>query len=168
MKFLLLFAMLSCSSLNKTPEHKLVKVGTKLNTYRESQAAAIDTKKPVTKDTFKVTCMPVGKRIKKLKMQKGITVKQASHKNRNPKNAVPEKFKQYYDQFLSNPKLDHMLVKVDNKEYALKRIPYVESCSACHGDFNSRPTFVKKKYSQDKAHSFKAGDLRGIYIISDK
>lgn len=164
MKFILLLTLVSCSVINTNTDHKLVKIGTKLNTYRESQASAIDLKQKVDFTTFKNTCMPVGKRIKKYG-KKGIIIKQVSHKNRNPKNFVSKEFEIYYKDFLKNPKLDHMLVSVDDKKYALKRIPYVESCSACHGDKSKRPDFVKKKYKNDKAHGFKVGDLRGIYII---
>lgn len=168
MKILLpLFLLISCANINKNADHKLVKVGTGLNNYRESLAAAIDPTKPVTKQTFKVTCMPVGKRIKKL-AKKGIIVKQVSHKNRNPKNSVPAEFESYYKEFLKNPKLDHKLVMLDHKEYALKRITVQQSCLACHGDVAKRPMFIKKKYKNDKAHSFQAGDLRGIYIISTR
>lgn len=168
MKLIILLFFISCQSqsLNKYTDHKLVKVGSDLNLYREALSSGIDVNKPVTKQVFKVTCMPVGKRIKKLKKRKGITVRQVSHKNRNPKNIVPESFNEYYQEFLNNPKLDHKIIKIDKKEYALKRITTQESCLSCHGNKEARPKFVKKKYKADKAHSFKSGELRGIYIIS--
>lgn len=169
MKYFLMILMLSsCQShmINGNSNDELVNVGTGLNIYRESLSHGIDTTKPITKNVFKVTCMPVGKRIKKLKIKKGITVKQVSHKNRNQKNSVPSKFSSYYQEFVNTAKLDHKIINVENHKYALKRITVQESCLACHGSKESRPKFVKKKYSKDKAHSFKAGDLRGIYIIS--
>lgn len=168
MKFLILLMLFSCQSklINKNTDHALVKVGSSLNNYRESLAAGIDTSKPITKNVFKVTCMPVGKRIKKLKIKKGITVKQVSHKNRNPSNNIPTRFEKYYQEFLDNSILDHKVVIIDSKDYALKRITTQQSCLSCHGNKELRPNFVKKKYKSDKGHSFKAGDLRGIYIIS--
>lgn len=165
-----LFFLFSCQhkAINQNTNHSLVKVGTRLNEYRESLASGVNKLKKIDKNVFKSTCMPVGKKIKKLKLKKAVVVKQISHKNRNPNNIVPNTFEKYYQEFLNNSKLDHKLVVVNKKEYALKRIPVQESCLACHGDYKNRPKFIKKKYLKDKAHSFQVGDLRGVYLISNQ
>ena len=168
--FFILSFLFSCqhNSINQNSNHSLVNVGTGLNEYRESLASGIKKFKKIDKSVFKNTCMPVGKRIKKLKSKKGIVVKQVSHKNRNPNNSVPSAFEEYYQEFIKNSKLDHKVIVVNKKEYALKRIPVQESCLACHGDYKNRPNFIKKKYPKDKAHSFQVGDLRGVYLISNQ
>jgi len=56
---------------------------------------------------------------------------------------------------------------INKKSYARYVRPiFVEpACLSCHGEKNKRPAFVKKKYPEDLAYGFKAGDLRGIIEV---
>ena len=166
MHFIVLFLLvLSCQTPPQGKKSALFKMGDDLNQYRESLAVNTRAFKTIDENVFKVTCMPVGKRIKKIKQTKNITIKQISHKNRNPSNIVPEGLKSYYAEFLNNPQLNHLLVTYEGKELAMVRISVRIDCLVCHGHQSQLPDFIKKNYPQDKAHSFKDGDLRGVYLI---
>jgi hypothetical protein len=163
----LIFVTSACQSIKKESSQAspLVQEGHALNNYRESLSSGIKQFKKIDFDVFKVTCMPVGARIKKLQDQKDITVKQISHKNRNPNNHVPKDFMSYYQAFLDSPDLQETTFEFNKQDYAMVRIPVQESCLACHGEQKSRPQFIKEKYPNDLAHSFQVGDLRGVYLI---
>jgi hypothetical protein len=159
-----LIFLLSLVSLSISAEDKLAKVGHDLNLLRNNMSKTLVNKKEITPQDFQNTCGMVGKKIKALG-ETGIKVKQLSHKNRNPDNAVTAEIVDYYSQFQNNTKLIDLPIILKGRNYALKRIAVEQSCLKCHGAENLRPEFIKNKYPQDKAHSFKVGELRGVYLI---
>lgn len=140
-----------------------------LNVLRETLAASLANRSaPIDEATFAHTCMPIGKELKRWAQEYGYQAKQISHKNRNPKNSVPEQDRDVYALFLKNQgKNTHTSIhpsKSSTRSY-YARIPYVASCGHCHGSKESRPDFVIHKYPTDAAYGFEEGDLRGLYVI---
>lgn len=141
-----------------------------INSMRESLASTLDGRsEPITDDTFKAVCMPVGQELNKWAKDKGYTARQVSIKNRNSKNELTKSDQKNVAEFDSN---EHLKEKVIESEFEGKkglliyqRINVVTSCLHCHGEKNARPQFITTKYPQDKAYGFKVGDLRGFYSV---
>ncbi|MFW7381534.1 MAG: Tll0287-like domain-containing protein [Oligoflexus sp.] len=140
------------------------------NTMRESLAATLDERKePITEETFKQVCMPVGKALKTWGEEKGYQVKQIAAKNRNPQHALSTVDKKVFEKFLQDSELKHLEQKATigqkNGHLLYVRIPSVAACLYCHGAKDKRPAFILEKYPQDLAFDFKPGDLRGLYRV---
>lgn len=138
------------------------------NSMREGLAATLEGRSDkITEDTFKEVCMPVGEALKDWGLEKKYQVRQIAEKYRNPNNAPTPEEKNIIKLFASDPSLIRHEVRstVDgiNGTKIYVRIPVISSCLYCHGDFKSRPEFIKSKYKNDKAFGFKVGDLRGLY-----
>lgn len=155
--------ILSITLISCTPKYKNENVGQRLNQLRESMSSSIQDDEKITPKVFKRTCGSVKKRIQKYK-KRGIKVVQISHKNRNPKHAIPKHLKSTYQEFMDNSELTSKEITLKNRTSILYRINVKESCLKCHGEV--RPNFIQKKYPMDKAYDFKSGDLRGLYIIN--
>lgn len=140
-----------------------------LNVMRETLASAIPENKPVTEDTFKAVCKPVGLDFKNWAENNKVLARQLSHKNRNEMHAVPIELSKAYKEFQKDSSLEKKKIFVKMSDFEgdvyLYRIRVVSSCLGCHGEKDSRPDFVKKNYKNDKAFDFKVGDLRGIYAV---
>ncbi|MGC9524286.1 MAG: Tll0287-like domain-containing protein [Limnospira sp.] len=125
---------------------------------------------PITGQTFKEVCKPVGMQAKKLSQENGWKVKQIANKYRNPAHE-PDNLhsKMALAKFEQNPELmgfwePETLDGQPGVRY-YRRIDVEASCLGCHGAKESRPEFVKNKYPQDLAFDFKEGDLRGMYAV---
>jgi hypothetical protein len=141
-----------------------------LNQMRESLAATLDSSKSeITEQTFQAVCMPVGKELKRWGEEMGYQVKQLSHKNRNPLNALRDMDQKTYNKFQADSKLKQIEVSLNEKDLKgtayYYRIPVAQSCLHCHGEKEKRPDFIKAKYLNDKAFDFKASELRGVYWV---
>lgn len=142
-----------------------------LNKMREALASSLKktvkvTKEEITFETFKTTCMPVGKELMRWANENNLDARQISHKNRNPLNKPSKEEETIYNKFLNNPNLIKHKEESSNKYYY--RINYHNSCNSCHGTKENRPEFIQNNYPLDKAYEFKEGELRGVYVVRDK
>jgi hypothetical protein len=137
-----------------------------LNSMREGLASTLDPRKePITEETFKRVCMPVGKQLKEWSQAQGYEARQLARKNRNPQNSVTAKDQAAWDLFERDAKLIQHKSEGPAGTTAYVRIPVTAACLHCHGPKEARPDFIKKKYPEDRAYDFAAGDLRGIYAV---
>jgi hypothetical protein len=142
-----------------------------LDAMRSGLASTLESQKQEpTMQTFKEVCKPVGMRAKELGQENGWQVKQIAKKYRNPAHA-PDNLhsRMALAKFEQNPELigfweQEKLNGQDGIRY-YRRINVEASCLTCHGAKNSRPQFIKDKYSQDLAFDFEVGDLRGMYAV---
>lgn len=122
----------------------------------------------ITPETFRKVCGAVGKRVAEISKKEGVTIRHAAIKYRNPKNKATDSEAALMKRF-EEDKLKQVWdsVEKDGAGYLrLTRPIFVEkACLACHGEKDSRPAFIVKKYPEDKAYGFKTGDLRGIISI---
>ena len=141
-----------------------------INQMRESLAASLDhTKVPITEQTFKNVCAPVGQSLMSWAKSNGHEARQLSDKYRNPKNraegadllALEEFRKNKNRQFISEARTVNGVAGTQ----IYRRIDVQQNCLHCHGTASSLPEFIKTKYPTDLANGFKPGDLRGIYAI---
>ncbi len=116
----------------------------------------------ITEKTFEAVCKPVGMRLQQFAAKNGLRASQQSVKNRNPKNALDPKWKDDYRRFEKDSSL-RAITRSDGTY--LRRIQVEAACLKCHGEANDRPAFVVQKYPEDRAHGFRAGQLRGLYVI---
>lgn len=123
----------------------------------------------VTEETFKRVCGAVGKRVKEISKSEGVVIRHAAVKFRNPANAATPAEAALIESFERDPKLKAIDEEdtVDGKKYfrVTRPIRVEAACLACHGEKDSRPEFIKKKYPDDSAYGFKKGDLRGIISV---
>lgn len=122
----------------------------------------------VTAATFKAVCKPVGMRAKQIADDKKWLFRQASHKNRNPNHAANETELEAIRRFQKDRSLTSIWLQEQGRNHYFRRITVQKACLACHGSKSARPVFVQKKYPADRAFDFKAGDLRGVYHITEK
>ena len=142
-----------------------------VNTLRSQLASTLEGRtEPITPQTFQEVCKPVGMRLKQVGKKNGWQLKQIASKYRNPAHAPNDRFaKNALERFANNPNLmgfweRETLDKVEGTRY-FRRINVEASCLGCHGAKDTRPQFVKEKYSQDLAFDFRVGDLRGMYGV---
>jgi hypothetical protein len=135
----------------------------KLNSLREALVQTVEP--PVDLAKFKGACGPVGKTAKALAKRTGWTVRQVSHKNRNPKNALNVEEKKAFALFEKDPKKQKHWVSSKDGDFYFEKIVTRPKCLLCHGPKKTRPAFVEKKYPQDRAYDFKVGDIRGLYSV---
>ena len=142
-----------------------------VNTLRSQLASTLEGRtEPITPQTFQEVCKPVGMRLKQVGKKNGWQLKQIASKYRNPAHAPSDRFaKDALERFANNPNLmgfweRETLDKVEGTRY-FRRINVEASCLGCHGAKDTRPQFVKEKYSQDLAFDFRVGDLRGMYSV---
>ncbi|MFN8792534.1 MAG: DUF3365 domain-containing protein [Bdellovibrionales bacterium] len=160
---------LASPALSASLSDALVKLD-EINALRESLASTLDPKREtISEETFKRVCAPVGLALKSWAQENGIEARQISDRFRNPLHEAKGRDLSILREFKKNPERTHV---VEERIVAgvpgwqlYRRIVVRESCLHCHGHQGSRPEFIKSKYPQDKAHSFKAGDLRGLYSV---
>jgi len=141
-----------------------------VNALREALATTLDPKREtISEETFKRVCAPVGQALKGWAQEKSLVARQISDRYRNPLHQAQGRDLTILQEFKKNPERAY-LVEERTVDGVLgwqiyRRIVVRESCLHCHGSVDSRPEFIKAKYPKDKAHSFKAGDLRGLYSV---
>ena len=134
-----------------------------VNNMRESLVSGVQGEVKV--ETFKAVCQPVGMRLKKFAKENSYKIRQVSHKYRNPKHIPNPEEEKILKSMVEDKELLSLWKMSSNGFHYYRRIEVKTACLNCHGNKNKRPDFVKKKYPEDKAFGFKAGDLRGIYSI---
>jgi hypothetical protein len=107
----------------------------------------------------------------------GVTLRRATHKPRNPKNAVDEIEKAALEAFMAAlakkeaPKAQ-VITNADGSRAFLAPIVLGNPlCLQCHGTPNQdiapeTLAAIQKLYPDDKAIGFKLGDLRGLWRIT--
>jgi hypothetical protein len=142
-----------------------------LDAMRSGLASTLeDNTDPVTGETFKQVCKPVGMRAMQLSKENGWQVKQISEKYRNPahKPDTPQAT-MALAKFAENPDMigfwERETIGGQAGSRYYRRINVEASCLACHGAKGERPEFVKNNYGDDKAYNFNVGDLRGMYAV---
>ncbi|MFQ6538187.1 DUF3365 domain-containing protein [Aphanothece stagnina] len=151
---------------------KAVDLMEQLDRMRIGLAATLEgsTEEP-TLDTMKEVCMPVGRRAAAIGQENGWTVRQVATRYRNPDHAPANaQERQVIDLFSRHPQIQGLWQPAAEGQPAgvsyYRRIAMQPSCLACHGSKDSRPSFVKERYPQDRAFDFQPGDLRGMYAVS--
>jgi hypothetical protein len=123
----------------------------------------------ITADTFQNVCAPVGKSIQEWSKKTGLEAKQWALKFRNPNNEPKGELRAWLSTFEKNPELTHAVFSEKRGDQEgqlyLRRISVTEGCLKCHGPKDERPEFIRKKYPQDQAYGFKAGDFRGVLSV---
>jgi len=135
----------------------------------ERAASLIQSDKTVTPELFKEVCGAVKKRAMALARENNVRIRHAAIKNRNPEHAATDEERRLHSLFEAGSTVDGIWdeVEIEGKGYGRYVRPiFVEpACLACHGERDSRPGFIQKKYPEDRAYGFKAGDLRGIIEV---
>lgn len=108
-------------------------------------------------------------------LQKGVSIKRISLKNRNPLNAPATKNEENilksFDLLNSSGVMLRALVENSTNSYKFYKPLVIQKgvCLKCHGDENTIDKDAKalfsKKYSNDKAVGFKMGDVRGAIVV---
>lgn len=135
-----------------------------INTLRESLAQGVSGK--ATADTFAAVCKPVGMKAKAVAQENQWTFRQVSNKYRNPDNKATSAEAEAIQVFEQDKTLLSFWDDGETSASYYRRITVQESCLTCHGDMKARPDFIKEKYPEDLAHSFEAGELRGIFSVT--
>ena len=115
----------------------------------------------------------------KIAESENISIKRVSEKNRNPKNipddfelTILEKFKKLQSSKKIDTKTEHAeITHLNGKKVIryMKPIFLQNECLTCHGSSEYIPDEVNailiRKYPNDKARDYSAGDLRGAVSI---
>lgn len=165
----ILFLSMRSEAIAETVGSAIDKIN-QINLMRESLAASLDhTKEPITEQTFKNVCAPVGQSLMSWAKSQGHEVRQLSDKYRNPKNKAEGKALLAIEDFRKNKNLEFIaesrIVDGVAGTQIYRRINVQQNCLHCHGPVASLPQFIKIKYPTDLANGFKSGDLRGVYSI---
>lgn len=103
------------------------------------------------------------------------TIKRATDKPRNPQNAATAAELEYMEQFrleiASDGKVNPVIVEKGDSIHFFAPIALEAFCLTCHGTKGKDITdenyaFINAKYPEDKAISYSADDLRGVWHIS--
>lgn len=137
---------------------------------RESLAASLSQQtEPITEQTFKNVCAPVGQTLMSWAKLHGHSAQQLSDKYRNPKNKAGNSDLRAIKEFRKNKNLQILTETRTVNGVAgtqiYRRIDVQKNCLHCHGAPSSLPEFIKTKYPYDLANGFETGDLRGIYSV---
>ena len=145
------------------------KIADEITALRSVRAASLlQSDKPVTPDIFKEVCGPVKKKAMEIAAKEGLKIRHAAVKNRNPDNAASDEemsFHALFEKGAAEEVWDETMINEVRYKRYVGPIFVEPACLACHGEKEKRPAFVKKKYPEDLAHGFKAGDLRGIIEV---
>jgi len=171
--FTLLISTLSSANAEETADAeklKAKKIADEITSMRSNLAESIV--KPnvkITPKLFKSVCGVVKKRAMEQAKKKKVKIRHAAIKNRNPDHAATAEEISIHRFFSEYPDTKDIWkeITVDGKNFKRYVRPiYVEpACLACHGEKETIPDFIKKKYPEDKAFGFKEGDLRGIMEV---
>lgn len=162
-----LFFILVSLTANASDMGLVVTEVEKLNSLRETMVLSVPNEN-VDVQTFKAACGPVGVMAKKMAKENNWIFRQASHKNRNLKNATTKLEEKAIRRFKRQRELEAFWLNLNGVDHYFRRITVQKQCLSCHGAKGSRPDFVKKKYPKDKAFGFKVGGLRGLYHVYKK
>ncbi len=165
----ILFFFISHSASGETVGGAIDKIN-QINHMRESLAASLDpTKAPITEQTFKDVCAPVGQALMSWAKSQGHQARQMSDKYRNANNKADDKGLKAIGEFRKTPNrlffIEERAVEGVSGTQIYRRIDVQQNCLHCHGSAASLPEFIKTKYPKDLANGFKVGDLRGVYSI---
>lgn len=150
----------------QTPEEQRVEAAiAAVDAMRSARAASIPAGAAVDTTTFAEVCKPVGKRLRAVADSTGWVIRQAAVRNRNPANAATEAEAALAARFEADPALVGVWTDAPDGRLYARRITVEGGCLACHGARDDRPAFVAARYPDDRAHGFRAGDLRGIYTV---
>ncbi len=145
---------------------------TTLTQMREGLAASLINRpadEPITAETFQQVCAPVGKALKSWATQNGVEAQQWAVRFRNPKNEATGTVAKLIRAWEKDPSQHTAVFSMerDGKPglQVIQRIPVTEGCLKCHGAATARPEFIQKNYPDDRAHGFKAGDLRAVFGV---
>lgn len=107
-----------------------------------------------------------------------VSIKRTSHKIRSHLNSPDTLEREILNQYLSQQEKKIVLEPVIVSSFQGKirffaPIYLAGPCAKCHGDIQQdikedNYTFLKKRYPNDQAVGFSAGDLRGIWSVSFK
>lgn len=151
------------------PKIKAKEIADEITDLRSVRAASLlQSDKAVTPDVFKEVCGPVKKRAMAIAKKEGVKIRHAAIKNRNPAHAASDEEKSFHALFAKGSETEIWDETTINKVAFARYVRpiYVEpACLSCHGEKDKRPAFIKKKYPEDLAYGFKAGDLRGIIEV---
>lgn len=101
--------------------------------------------------------------------EEGVTIRRASDKYRNPKNAADSLESALLDQFRAEGPSTR-IVRTESEVHYIKPILMQGMCLHCHGTPGEhlKPETVaaiEEKYPTDKAVGYKEGDLRGLWHV---
>lgn len=124
----------------------------------------------ITTETFKNVCGRVGARAKELSETRGMKIRHAAEKYRNPANKATPEEAALIARFAGDKDLNEIRDElfIDGASYSRVTRPIFveEACLACHGDGGARPAFIREKYPDDRAFGYRPGDLRGIISVT--
>lgn len=173
-KLILFFSFLSSVTFAvvDSQESEILKKLEALTQMREALSSGVTQLKPseITEQTFKQVCQPVGVELKRWAGEKGYTARQISLKPRGS-NATPRpnevEILNSFKKDTSKNSFRFVTTEAEIQSISVyRRIQMAQSCLACHGDKERRPDFIKTKYPKDQAFGFKAGDFRGLYVVT--
>ena len=98
-------------------------------------------------------------------------IKRVALQYRNPRNALSEKDKRIFDDYLSSKKFNAQIDTSEDKITYYKPILLAQPCLKCHGTLGEEVSeedyaYLKELYPDDRATGFKEGDLRGLWKIT--
>lgn len=148
----------------------VVKKLEEINSLREGLASTLNGQTaPITEQTFKTVCVPVGTSMKEWSAANALIAGQKSSRYRNPNHKAEGadlKAVEYLKRHKDTLYTIDQVTKGGKKGFQIyRRIDVQSSCLRCHGAKSERPEFVKTKYPKDLAYGFNVGDLRGIYSV---
>jgi len=164
-------AIAPTAQANTSPDQlaKAVEAIENLDALRSGLASTLEGKtEPLTAETMKAVCKPVGMEAKRIAQTEGWQLRQVSQKYRNPEHR-PQNATELaaLEQFSANSELQGLWqrgqVNGQPGTHYFRRINVSPGCLACHGQKSRRPQFVANNYPEDLAYDFKPGDLRGMY-----
>jgi len=103
------------------------------------------------------------------------SIKRVSDKNRNPKNTANELelsyIKRVKESIVKSEKVDPQIQEIDGNVIAYYPILTGNKCLQCHGQPSEEikpnvATKLAELYPEDKAINYKAGELRGIWVVN--
>lgn len=160
---IILLASWAFSQVPPSTQNKVESEVERINSMREGLVSGV--RPPVSKDTFRAVCGPVGMSLKQVAEKEGWVVRQASHKYRNPKHKSNRWEQAAIEVFQKDPHKKDFWQETKKGSFYFRRIDIKTACLGCHGSKKNRPEFVKKGYPEDLAFDFKVGELRGIYSV---
>ena len=175
-----LSATLFASNIQEKSQHKIMKIG-KESSKILFKALEPQLKKTIKKEGFAKASEFCANEAKKLtievnkKLQKGVSVKRISLKNRNPLNTPintnEESILKAFDLLNSSNVKLKPLVEEETNSYKFYKPLVIKKgvCLKCHGDNNmidkDAKAFFNKKYPNDKATGHKMNDVRGAIVV---
>ena len=106
------------------------------------------------------------KTLQQFAARENFQVRIPSKNPRNPANAASPEEMKILDYFTQNPKAEYFEVDEQRNELVFARpISATQDCMSCHGEGKNSPTHDGKDILGFRMEGFKAGDLRGAFIL---